>query len=131
MWFSGFTRQLSTAVWVGSQGNPFPLSEYFGNPVFGSSVAAPVWKAFMVQAMEGLPALKFHRPELINVPRVIGLKERFAVKKLKELRLRVVVERIDSYLPKGIVTEQDPSAGFETILGTRCGSASAPGSRRR
>ena len=30
VWFAGYTRQVTTAVWVGSQGTPYPLSEFWG-----------------------------------------------------------------------------------------------------
>ena len=38
VWFVGYTRQLATAVWVGSQGNPYPL----GSTSAGTSSAAPL-----------------------------------------------------------------------------------------
>ncbi len=115
VWFVGFTRQLSTAVWVGSQGNPYSLGEYFGGDIFGSTVAAPVWKAYMVQAMEGLPGRDFPEPRLVAVPRVVGLSEEAAITALKEVRLKVATEVVDSYLPAGSVATQSPSGGSLTL----------------
>ena len=40
-WFVGYTRQVSTAVWVGFPGTPDSLSLYFGGSVFGGTLAAP------------------------------------------------------------------------------------------
>ncbi len=117
VWFAGFTEQVTTAVWVGSQGVPFPLSEYFGEDVFGSTVAAPVWKAYMLEVMEGMDPIEFPEPELVPVPGVIGLSEEAARGALREARLKVVVKSLDSYLPAGTVTGQLPTGGTLTFPG--------------
>ena len=56
LWFAGYTRQVTTAVWVGSPQTPYEMPNYWGYSVFGGSVAAPIWKAYMLQVMDGLPA---------------------------------------------------------------------------
>ena len=117
VWFVGYTRQVSTAVWVGSQGRPFPLREYFGSDVFGSTVAAPIWKAFMLQVLAGMPAVDFTDPELVQVPSVIGLTEGEARAVLRQANLGVRVSSVDSYRTAGTVAEQTPSAGTQTIAG--------------
>ena len=61
-WFVGYTRQVSTAVWVGFPGTPDPLSLYFGGSVFGGTLAAPIWHDYMLRVMAGMPAEGFPAP---------------------------------------------------------------------
>ncbi|HZB02488.1 MAG TPA: transglycosylase domain-containing protein, partial [Actinomycetota bacterium] len=79
VWFSGYTRQLTTAVWVGSPGNPYPM----GSHVFGGGVAAPIWVAYMNRIVEGFPKLKFPKPPVAPVPDVVGMERRDAIEQLK------------------------------------------------
>jgi membrane peptidoglycan carboxypeptidase len=64
-WFVGFTRQLSTAVWVGTPDQqPANLLGATLNGVtkqrfYGASVAAPTWQRYMNTAMQGLPGKDF------------------------------------------------------------------------
>ncbi len=46
VWFCGYTRQVATAVWVGSHGTAVPAGV---REVFGGTVAAPIWRAYMIQ----------------------------------------------------------------------------------
>ena len=48
-WFVGFTPKLATAVWVGYPQGNVPM----GPNAFGGTLAAPIWKAFMVPASGG------------------------------------------------------------------------------
>jgi len=56
-WFSGFTPDLVTTVWVGFD-NPATL----GNNETGAAVAGPIWHDFMTVALKGRPALTFKPP---------------------------------------------------------------------
>jgi penicillin-binding protein 1A len=56
-WFSGFTPDLVTTVWVGFD-NPVSL----GNNATGGSIAAPIWRDYMAQALAGRPVLSFPVP---------------------------------------------------------------------
>ncbi len=56
-WFSGFTADLVTVVWVGYD-NPASL----GDNETGAAVAAPIWHDFMAVALKDRPALQFHQP---------------------------------------------------------------------
>jgi serine/threonine-protein kinase len=103
---------------VGSQGLPFPLSEYFGVDVFGSTVAAPVWEQYMRAVMAGFDPIEFPEPELATVPSVIGLTEEAARDRLREARFKTTVRSIDSYLTAGTVAEQLPGAGTTTFPGS-------------
>ena len=118
VWFGGFTDQVTTAVWVGSQGVPFPLREYFGGDVFGSTVAAPIWRDYMATIMRPYDPVEFPVPELVSVPRVIGMTEQAAKDALHEAHFKVAVKTMDSYLPAGTVAEQAPDAGVRTIPNT-------------
>ena len=57
-WFVGFTPRLLAAVWVGFD-NKRPL----GRLETGGRVAAPIWKAFMEEALKDLPPAEFPVPD--------------------------------------------------------------------
>ena len=56
-WFSGFTPDLVTVVWVG-----FDSPTTLGNNETGGAVAAPIWHDFMAKALAGHPVLAFPMP---------------------------------------------------------------------
>jgi penicillin-binding protein 1A len=56
-WFSGFTPDLVTTVWVGFD-NPASL----GDNETGAAVAAPIWHDYMAIALAGHPVLSFPMP---------------------------------------------------------------------
>ncbi|HET9250179.1 MAG TPA: PASTA domain-containing protein, partial [Actinomycetota bacterium] len=116
VWFGGYTKQFTTVVWVGSPGNPYSMGS-----VFGGSVAAPIWVAYMSQVMQGFPAIGFPdppKPPEGPVPSVIGLKRKEAISVLSEAGFRVSVGIADSLTPKGQVFSQSPGGGAITPLGT-------------
>ena len=117
LWFAGYTRQVTTAVWVGSPHTPYPMPNYWGYSVFGGSVAAPIWKAFMLDVLQGKPALNFPKAELLRVPRLIGMRKVEAIKLLEKDKLKYSINIVDSYLPRGQVIEQDPAPGTQVIAG--------------
>jgi penicillin-binding protein 1A len=53
-WFSGFTPDLVTTVWVG-----FDNNHSLGRHEEGGVVAAPIWHDFMAEAFKGRPVLNF------------------------------------------------------------------------
>ena len=63
VWFVGYTPQLSTAIWVGNDNY-----QSMGKGITGGDYAAPVWRSFMLKALEDEPvrhfpaASKFPRP---------------------------------------------------------------------
>ena len=115
VWFAGYTRQVVTAVWVGSQGTPYPLADYWGYDVFGATVAAPIWKAFMLKVLEGYPAEQFPSGKLTTVPYVIGKPIAEARRLIRAAHLQTAAHIVPSYLPAGTVLAQDPSAGTQTL----------------
>jgi len=56
-WFSGFTPDLVTTVWVG-----FDTPSSLGNDETGGSVAAPIFRDFMAVALKDRPVLTFPPP---------------------------------------------------------------------
>jgi len=121
VWFAGYTRQVVTAVWVGSQGDPKDsfgssnLTQYFGFDVFGATLAAPIFKAFMLKAMASYPAEQFPNGQLGTIPSVVGKTLDEARQLIKAAHLRISVHVIASYLPAGTVVQQDPSAGAQAV----------------
>ncbi len=62
-WFVGFTPTLSTAVWMGNKDVPTSLFDIKGvRRVTGGSIPAATWKAFMTEALSGVPPTDFNEP---------------------------------------------------------------------
>ena len=67
VWFVGYVPQLSTAVWVGNDNY-----QSMGKGITGGDFAAPVWRSFMLKALQDEPvkyfpaASQFGRPDVIN-----------------------------------------------------------------
>jgi penicillin-binding protein 1A len=57
-WFVGYTPQLLAAVWVG-----FDSKRPIGKQETGGRVAAPIWKAFMEEALKGTEPQEFPVPD--------------------------------------------------------------------
>ncbi len=64
-WFIGFTPDLVAAVYVGFD-DPKPL----GSHETGASVAVPIFKNFMSEAMKGKPAVPFRVPPGLRMVRI-------------------------------------------------------------
>lgn len=64
VWFVGYVPQLSTAIWVGND-DYTPLAA--GST--GGTTAAPIWRSFMHQAMQGQPVEYFDPPSKYDPPR--------------------------------------------------------------
>jgi penicillin-binding protein 1A len=56
-WFSGFTPDLVTTVWVG-----YDQPQSLGNNQTGAQVAGPIWHDFMAIALKNRPVLQFQPP---------------------------------------------------------------------
>jgi len=54
----------------------------------------------------------------LAVPNLVGLQEQQAVQKLQTLGFKVAVKRVASTHPKGIVIDQEPTAGVTAVSGT-------------
>jgi penicillin-binding protein 1A len=64
VWFVGYVPQLATAVWVGND-DYTPL----GGGATGGGFAAPIWRDFMHQAMQGMPVENFTNPWVFPPPK--------------------------------------------------------------
>ncbi|MGV9709590.1 transglycosylase domain-containing protein [Gordonia sp. NPDC003424] len=64
-WMVGFTPQLSTAVWVGTDSGT-ALTNYAGSMVYGSGLPAQIWKSAMDDALDGQPIKDFPEPEAVG-----------------------------------------------------------------
>ena len=62
-WFVGFTRHLSTAVWMGAPEAKIPMRNVGGRSVTGGSYPAMAWGLFMNAYHVGLEPLEFIPPE--------------------------------------------------------------------
>jgi membrane peptidoglycan carboxypeptidase len=66
-WMVGYTPSVSAAVWVGSDGDK-ALHGPGGAPIFGSTLAGPIWDRFMQLYLQGKPAERFDRVPAISSP---------------------------------------------------------------
>ena len=66
-WTVGYTPQLSTAVWVGTDDNS-PIKTSNGKPIYGRGVPGQIWQRFMNQALRNEPAQQFSDFEAIGAP---------------------------------------------------------------
>jgi penicillin-binding protein 1A len=76
-WFVGMTPQRVTAVWVGYVNPSRSMkTEYYGQPVFGGTIPAEIFKTFMQQALAGQPPLdwpsspgRYQEPVMVDTRR--------------------------------------------------------------
>jgi membrane peptidoglycan carboxypeptidase len=66
-WMVGYTPSVSAAAWVGGNGNK-PLHDSKGNPIYGSTIAGPMWQNFMQLYLNGKPPEKFSVVQPIGQP---------------------------------------------------------------
>ncbi len=62
-WFVGYTRDLSTAVWMGYPGGELPMLSVHGRAVAGATFPVPIWHLYMTAAERGRPARDFLVPK--------------------------------------------------------------------
>lgn len=67
-WFVGGTPQLVSAVWMGDPKKQTPMLNVGGVRVAGGTYPARIWGAFMADALEGLPSVKFPLPDPRLIP---------------------------------------------------------------
>jgi len=61
-WFVGFTPDMLTGIWVG-----YDSSRDLGHGDTGGHVAAPIWSAYMREALKGRPVIDFPTPSGITM----------------------------------------------------------------
>src|SRR5207237_571499 len=90
------------------------------SPAFGGTVAAPIWHDYMLQVVQGLPAIGFPTPpppKSGKVPSVVGMRYGGAAKLLVQANFTPVRQDVPSDQPKGTVVAQSPAAGTSATLG--------------
>jgi membrane peptidoglycan carboxypeptidase len=123
--FSGFTPQLSTSVWVGYRKKRVPMTNlYNGGPVFGGTYPAEIFHDYMAAALAGAPVINFPAapppppPARTKVPNVVGKTAQAAQYLLGQAGLRSTVTEVPNSAPKGRVVAQNPTAGTSVQGGT-------------
>jgi penicillin-binding protein 1A len=123
--FSGFTPQLSTSVWVGYRKGQVPMrTHFFGGPVYGGTFPAMIFHDFMEAALAGQPAVPFPAaprpppPPRAGVPDVVGMDQQAARDRLAQAGFRSQVRRVPSGQPGGRVVRQAPPGGTRLLQGS-------------
>jgi penicillin-binding protein 1A len=62
-WFDGYTRQLSTVVWMGYPKGEIPMTNVHGVSVAGATFPVPIWHAYMSAALWHHKLLGFQLPD--------------------------------------------------------------------
>jgi membrane peptidoglycan carboxypeptidase len=122
--FSGFTPQLSTSVWVGFRARRVPMRTQFnGGPVYGGTFPAIIFHDYMQAALAGQPIVGFPAapappsPPALGVPDVVGLSQGEAQSVLSRAGFVTSVRQIPSAQPQGRVVRQGPRAGTKLRQG--------------
>ncbi|UKD53206.1 penicillin-binding protein [Amycolatopsis sp. FU40] len=64
-WMVGYTPSVSVAAWVGADGDQ-ALHGSGTSPIYGSTIAGPLWQKFLDGYLKGKPAEKFDQVQLIG-----------------------------------------------------------------
>ena len=62
-WFDGYTRQLSTVVWMGYPKGEIPMLSVHGQAVAGATFPVPIWHTYMAAALWHRKVLGFELPK--------------------------------------------------------------------
>jgi penicillin-binding protein 1A len=66
-WFVGYTRDLSTAVWMGYPRGEIPMLNVHGQAVAGATFPVPIWHQYMAAAEWRKPVRQFLTPSKLPV----------------------------------------------------------------
>ena len=122
-WFAGYTPQLSTAVYVGRpDSNTRSMSDIqiggqYYRRVYGNTLALPMWKRIMDDALEGKEMLTFPRPSAetvkgrtVDIPTIQGRTLDQARKLLAEAGFDGAVVEVNHPARRGTVLGSQPSS---------------------
>ena len=93
-WFDGFTKDLTTTVWVGYDNNG-PMINKNNKGMTGASAAAPIWALYMQKALEEKDRVKFPIPEGIKFATVDARTGYLAKAETKEKIIVGVKEEVN------------------------------------
>lgn len=105
-WFTGFTPQLVTAVWVGFDRNSVSL----GRGQAGGVVAAPIWAKFMRDALKDKPATWYNKPKGVYAVKICKISGLLPTKYCKDTMVEYFLE---GTIPKQYCTECSGKANKE------------------
>ncbi len=132
VWFMGFIPQYTTAVWVGHADAQVEMvnftvwddanqREQFHSRAFGGTVAAPIWKQFMLYVTEDLPVEDFppdpegmrayYQVPTAEVPDVAGMTEAQARRAILSVGLNANIVHSASAEKLGTILSQSPRGG--------------------
>ncbi len=136
VWFTGYTPQLATAVWVGHTApkgkqkatRTLNNSSFGGRSyghVFGATISGPIWQQFMKAALKGAPKEDFAEPsdKLVNgdrvrVPSTYGMTISEAEDTVRAAGLEPRVgSSIPSDAPRGLSAGSRPRSGNRVARG--------------
>ncbi len=67
-WFVGFSPQITTAVWMGDPAGEISMTPFYNHEIFGGTIPAKIWRAFMTPALDPLPLANFTPPDASQWP---------------------------------------------------------------
>ena len=114
-WFNGFTKDISTSVWVGFDNNN-SMKIKSGQGLTGASAAAPIWVHFMQKALEGKTRVKFPVPDNIKIVTVDvetgKLPREFSLEKIKvavknDLNLSPILDERQEFMGNNVLDPQN------------------------
>jgi penicillin-binding protein 1A len=131
-WFVGYIPQYSTAVWVGHPDEQLEMRNFVlwddvnqkwqsYSRAFGGTVAAPIWKQFMLYATEDLPVMDFpedppgtsvyYQVPMTEAPDLTELTLEEAKDAVYKSGLNWIQEDKGSLEPEETIIGQDPEPG--------------------
>jgi penicillin-binding protein 1A len=120
VYFAGYTPRVATAVWVGFPQGQIGMDSYYGHSVYGGTLAAPIWHAFMTRATAGMPMQGFPAPPPIphgTIPDVVGRRSADAQTAIEHAHFTPIVRKVDSFEALNTVIAQSPHGGTKAPLG--------------
>jgi membrane peptidoglycan carboxypeptidase len=131
-WFSGYTPNLASSVWVGNPDSTVPMRAITVNnkkypEVFGATLSGPIWQLAMKGALLNQPIQSFINPpdavlhgERVTIPNLQGQDPTAAAAALTKLGLSPAVDptKVTSSQPLGMVETTVPAAGTSVYPGT-------------
>ncbi|MCH8991248.1 MAG: PASTA domain-containing protein [Acidobacteria bacterium] len=140
VWFIGFIPQYSTAVWVGHPDGSIEMRgftvwndmegrEQSHRVAYGGTVAAPVWRQFMLYLTEDLEVLEFPEPPDgtsayyavpgTSVPRInVEMKLEDIEDAVYAAHLRVEIVEVPSFEEPGTIISLAPESGTRLAQGS-------------
>jgi hypothetical protein len=121
-WFTGCTRQLCSATWVGHKNALVPMYNVHDFPrVYGGTIPAQIWHDYMLTATRGMQVMDFPpapAPAAATIPNVLGKQQQEAEEILAEANFTPIVKAVPSLVPAGQVSAQSPAAGARVTAGS-------------